>query len=56
MALAKNLTQEEAKDIAKWKKIEEANTELILKRFIDDREVVVKRELMTLWRVDRKTI
>ena len=57
MALAKNLTPEEVKELSKWKKIEDADTEITLKRYIGDREVVTKRELMMLWgKVDRKTI
>lgn len=56
MVFAKNSTKEEMKDLPKWKKIEETGIEIKLKRFINNREVVNKRELMTLWKVDRKTI
>jgi len=56
MALAKDGSPEELKDLSKWKKIEDTGIKLALKRFIDNREVVVKRELMSLWKVDRKTI
>lgn len=55
MVLAKDGTPEEIKELPKWKKIEEVGTVITLKRFIDNREVVTKRELMILWKVDRKT-
>lgn len=56
MAIAKNTTQEELKELSRWKKIEESNHKVELKRFIDDREVVSKRELIELWESSRKTI
>lgn len=56
MALAKGTSPEELKELPKWKKIEDAGVEISLKRFIDHREVVTKRELMSLWKVDRKTV
>jgi len=55
MVFARDDSVDEIKELPKWKKIEEAGIGIILKRFIDNREVVTKRELMSLWGVDRKT-
>lgn len=56
MVFARDNSPDELKELPKWKKIEESGVELELKRFIQNREVVTKRELMLLWKVDRKTI
>lgn len=56
MVIAKSGNADELKELSKWKKIEDKNVKLILKRFIDNIEVVTKRELIVVWKVDRKTI
>ena len=56
MALAKNTSDTELKDLPKWKKIEEGGSKIVLKRYIDNEEVVTKKELSDMWGMDRKTI
>lgn len=51
MTIAKN-TSSDLKELPKWKKIEEAGAQLTLKRFIGDREVISKSELITEDRLD----
>ena len=56
MVVAKNLSTSEVKELPKWKKIEETNVEITLKRFIAGKEVVSKQELISLWGKSAKTI
>jgi len=56
MAIAKNTSSSELKELPKWKKIEESNVEITLKRFISDREVVSKQELVGILGKSAKTI
>lgn len=56
MVLAKNTSEEEIKELSKWKKVENTGTTVTLKRFIENREVISKTELMKLWGKSTKTI
>jgi len=56
MLLAKNNSELELKELPKWKKIATGNISIILKRFISNKEVVSKQELVELWGKSAKTI
>jgi len=56
MLLAKSTADLEVKELSKWKKIATNNVEIKLKRFIDDREVVSRQELVEIWGKSVKTI
>ena len=56
MVIAKNTTTLELKELPRWKKIDESDIKVTLKRFINDREVVSKQELISLWGKSAKTI
>ena len=54
--LGKNDSDLELKELPKWKKIAEAGTKISLKRFILDKEVVSRQELVVIWKKSVKTI
>jgi hypothetical protein len=56
MALAKNDSPSELKDLPKWQKIEDGGTRITLKRFIGRTEVVTKQELMKRLKKSDSTI
>ena len=56
MAIAKSTTTSEIKELQKWKKIEDSGLGIVLKRFINNQEVVSRQELIEIWGKSAKTI
>ena len=56
MVYAKNGTEDELKELSKWKKLEESGAKIVLKRFINDKEVISKQELMLHMGKNKRTV
>jgi len=56
MQLAKSTSDLELKELPRWKKIAENNVKIYLKRFIKNKEVVSRQELVDIWGKSVKTI
>lgn len=54
--LGKDTSELELKELPKWKKIAESGVKISLKRFVSDKEVISRQELVVIWHKSVKTI